>query len=153
MRSLHREVQRVINSCRIARARSHRPRKAIQYRAGPFRNRQSAEGTLEEGAQFFLSESFVDQKLEDFLKERNMDKAEVTGPQLEGLRKALGDREKPGLLMRQLINDAEKFHQKKNKTDETYIGAFKRYIREEITAFEGQNEKTECAACRTRCDR
>ncbi len=99
--------------------------------------------TLEEGAQFFLSESFIDQKLEDFLKERNMDKAEVTGPQLEGLRKALGDREKPGLLMRQLINDAEKFHQKKNKTDETYIGAFKRYIREEITAFEGQNEKTE----------
>lgn len=98
---------------------------------------------LEANAQFFLSESFIDSKLDEFAEERKIDKAELTGPQVENLKKALGERERPNLLMRQLINDAEKFHQKKTKTDESYIQAFKRYIREEILRFEGGNEKTE----------
>ena len=98
---------------------------------------------LEGSAQFFLSESFIDQKVEDFLKSRNIDKADLTAPQITNIRNALSEQEKPQLLMRQLINDAEKFHQKKNKSDETYIQAFKRYVREEITRFETASEKTD----------
>ena len=98
---------------------------------------------LEGSAQFFLSESFIDQKVEDFLKSRNIDKADLTAPQITNIRNALSEQEKPQLLMRQLINDAEKFHQKKNKSDETYIQAFKRYVREEITRFETTSEKTD----------
>lgn len=45
--------------------------------------------------------------------------------------------------MRQLINDAEKFHQKKNKSQETYIQAFKRYVHEEILRFENAGDKAE----------
>lgn len=99
--------------------------------------------TLEENAQFFLSESFVDQKLEEFLKERGIEREGLTPPQLENLRKALGDREKPGLLMRQLINDAEKNYQKKNKTEQSYIQTFKKYVHDEILRFDGQNEKSD----------
>ncbi|MBL8033840.1 MAG: hypothetical protein JNJ69_09080 [Leptospiraceae bacterium] len=98
---------------------------------------------LEGSAQFFLSESFIDQKVEDFLKSRNIDKADLTAPQITNIRNALSEQEKPQLLMRQLINDAEKFHQKKNKSNETYIQAFKRYVREEITRFETASEKTD----------
>lgn len=99
--------------------------------------------TLEKHAQFFLSESFVDQKLEEFLDERKIESDSLTAPQLENLRKALADREKPGLLMRQLISDAEKNYQKKNKTDLTYIEAFRKYVHDEITRFEGAGERSE----------
>jgi len=99
--------------------------------------------TLEKSAKYFLSESFLDTKLDEFAAERKIDKAELSPPQIENLRKALGEREQPNLLMRQLIQDAEKFHQKKNKTEDTYIGAFKKYIRTEISAFEGTGEKTD----------
>lgn len=98
---------------------------------------------LEKNAKYFLSESFLDAKLDEFAAERKIEKAELTPPQIDNLKKALGEREQPNLLMRQLINDAEKFHQKKNKTTDSYIQAFKKYIRTEITAFDGLNEKTE----------
>lgn len=98
---------------------------------------------LEGSAQFFLSESFIDQKLDEFVAERKIEKSELTAPQVENLKKALAEREHPNLLMRQLISDAEKNHQKKTKTTETYIQAFKRYVHEEIMRFEGQNEKAE----------
>ena len=98
---------------------------------------------LEGSAQFFLSESFIDQKVDDFLKSRNIDKAELNAPQITNIRNALSEQEKPNLLMRQLINDAEKFHQKKTKTEETYIQAFKRFVREEILRFETETERAE----------
>jgi trigger factor len=98
--------------------------------------------TLEAGAQFFISESFIDQKLEEFAAERKIEISELSEGQIANLRKGLSEREQPGLLMRQLISDAEKFHQKKNKSEESYIEAFKRYIHEEILRFEGQNEKS-----------
>jgi len=99
--------------------------------------------TLKENAQFFLSESFIEQKLKEFLEERKIERDELTAPQVENLRKVLGDREKPELLMRQLINDAEKNYQKRNKTDITYIQAFRKYIHDEITPFADVEERDE----------
>jgi hypothetical protein len=81
--------------------------------------------------------------VDDFLKSRNIDKAELNAPQITNIRNALSEQEKPNLLMRQLINDAEKFHQKKTKTEETYIQAFKRFVREEILRFETETERAE----------
>jgi trigger factor len=99
--------------------------------------------TLEGSAQFFISESFLDQKLDEFAVERKIEKTELSEAQITNLKKALGEREQPNLLMRQLISDAEKFHQKKTKTTETYIQAFKRYVHEEILRFEGNNERAD----------
>ena len=50
---------------------------------------------LDGSAQFFLSESFIDQKLEEFASERKIEKSELSEGQVQNLKKALAEREQP----------------------------------------------------------
>lgn len=88
--------------------------------------------TLEKHAQFFFSESFVEDKLEKFLDEKKLKRDNLTAPQLESLRKVIVDREKTGLLVRQLVKDAVKNYQKKNKTNLEYFELFRKYIHNQL---------------------
>lgn len=98
---------------------------------------------LQENSEFFISESFLETQLDEFAAERKLQKDELSAEQTRGLKKALGEREYPALLLRQLLRDAEKSHQKKTKSDETYMQAFRKYVHQEIIRFESDDKKVE----------
>lgn len=98
---------------------------------------------LEAASEFHISESFLEQQVADFLAERKIVRDELSAEQIANLKKSLSEREQSGILMQQLIRDAEKFHQKKNKSEEAYMQSFKRYVRGEITRYEEPGERTD----------
>ncbi|HRP68584.1 MAG TPA: trigger factor [Turneriella sp.] len=100
-----------------------------------------ALNTLQENSEFFISESFLETQLDEFAAERKIQKDELRPEQASGLKKALGEREHSALLMRQLLRDAEKSHQKKTKSEETYMQAFRKYVHQEIIRFENDEQK------------
>lgn len=100
------------------------------------REAEKALKILEGHAQFFFSESFLDERLEEFLKERSINRNDLSPQQIDNLRKSLGEREKYGILVRQLLREAERNYQKRKKTNLTYMEIFRQFVRNEILADE-----------------
>ncbi len=99
--------------------------------------------TLQQNAEFFLSESYLQQKISDFFTERKIERESVSEKQIADLSKALSEMEKPNLLFTQLIRDAEKNYQKKHKSEDTYRDLFKKYVRAETESVESPTGKSE----------
>ncbi|MCX7633204.1 MAG: trigger factor [Turneriella sp.] len=88
---------------------------------------------LEQNSQFFIPESFTDSLAAEFLKQKKISSEELSAEQLQRLRQELNNREKPALLMRQLIRDAQANYQKRRKTTETFRDLFKKFVREKLS--------------------
>lgn len=91
---------------------------------------------LEEHAQFFFSESYLSETLDKFLKERRINRNELTPQQIDNLYKSIVNQEKHGMLVRYLLIEAEKNYQKRNKTNQAYIEIFRQFVRNELAATE-----------------
>lgn len=98
---------------------------------------------LQKISEFFLSESFLDSELDNFLADKKVNRSELTEEQIAGIKKFLGEQEHSTLLLRQLLRDAEKSYQKRTKTTDTYMQIFKTYVHNEISRFEKDASRIE----------